>query len=318
MVVSPYFFRESTEMVDDLLSEVFDLVEVRGLVSGGFAVRGPWVSRAKIEGLKFIAMVSGRARLTTDGVDGPIELEPGDVAILNDRSWLRLEGGTGDGPLREVVPDAEFSSLRIAGFEDVVVGGHVDLNPAGRALLLQALPPVGHVRASAAGTANLRGSLHRLFDEVTGNRMGSAFAIRQHGQLLLLEVLRAYVDQAELPPGWLRLLTDERLHPVLTLMHAEPAKQWGLAELARAAAMSRTSFAERFRTVAGMPPLTYLNRWRMLLAQRALRHGDVRVGALATELGYASEGAFSTAFKREVGESPLRYRYRVRASTPVG
>ncbi|MDP4512040.1 helix-turn-helix domain-containing protein [Nonomuraea turcica] len=61
-----------------------------------------------------------------------------------------------------------------------------------------------------------------------------------------------------------------------------------------------------------VPPLTYLNRWRMLLAQRALRDGDVRVGSLAVELGYASESAFSTAFKREVGESPLRYRFRVR------
>ena len=76
--------------------------------------------------------------------------------------------------------------------------------------------------------------------------------------------------------------------------------------------MSRTSFAERFRTVAGVPPLTYLHRWRMLLAQRALRDGDARVGSLAFELGYASESAFSTAFKREVGVSPLRYRYRVR------
>ncbi|MEO3798197.1 AraC family transcriptional regulator [Nonomuraea sp. B10E15] len=80
----------------------------------------------------------------------------------------------------------------------------------------------------------------------------------------------------------------------------------------RAAAISRTSFAERFRTVSGVPPLTYLNRWRMLPARRALRDGDVRVGSPATELGYASESAFSTAFKRKVGESPLRYRRRVR------
>ncbi|HEX2297249.1 MAG TPA: AraC family transcriptional regulator, partial [Pseudonocardiaceae bacterium] len=182
----------------------------------------------------------------------------------------------------------------------------------------QALPPVGHVRASAAAATNLRGTLDRLFDEVTGSAMGRAFAIRQYGQLVLLEVLRAYVDQAELPRGWLRLLTDERLRPAVGLMHAEPGKSWGLEELARAAAMSRTSFAERFRSVAGVPPLTYLNRWRMLLARRALRDGDVRIGALAAELGYASESAFSTAFKREVGESPLRYRHRVRSeSVPV-
>jgi AraC-like DNA-binding protein len=308
-------------MVGDQLSEVFDLVEIRGLVSGGFAMHGRWVARTAIEDpLKLIAMVCGRARLTTDGVDGPIELESGDVAILNDRSWLELERCTGDGPRREITPEENFTRLDGAdrGTDDVVVGCRVDLNPAARALLLHTLPPVGHVRASAGAATNLRGTLDRLFDEASGNRMGSTFAIRQYGQLLLLDVLRAYVDQAELPPGWLRLLTDERLRPALGLMHAEPGKPWGLEELARAAAMSRTSFAERFRTVAGVPPLTYLNRWRMLLAQRALRDGDTRVGSLAADLGYSSESAFSTAFKREVGVSPLRYRYRVRDQQSAG
>jgi AraC-like DNA-binding protein len=317
MFDGPYYLRESTEVAGDQLSEVFDLVEVRGLLSGGFAVRGPWVSRASIEApLKFFAMVAGRARLTTDGVDELVELEPGDVAILNNRSWLHIEGGTGEGPRREIRPEADFPSTSLngadRGADDVLIGGRIDLNPAGDALLLQALPPLANVRASAASATNLRGSLYRLFEEVTGNRVGSAFAIRQHCQLLLLEVLRAYVEQAELPPGWLKVLTDERLRPALRLMHAEPGKSWGLEELARAAAMSRTSFAERFRTVAGTPPLTYLSRWRMLLAQRALRDSDVRVGSLAAELGYSSESAFSTAFKREVGQSPLRYRVRAR------
>jgi AraC-like DNA-binding protein len=314
--------RDRTDLVSDQLSEVFDLVEIRGLLSGGFGVRGPWVSRAVIENeLKFMAIVCGRARLTADGLDGPVELAPGDVVLLNDRSWLELRGGTGDGPPREITPEEYDPATRLNGVDwstdDVIIGGHIDLNPAGQALLLQALPPVAHVKAAAAPATNLRGTLHRLFDEVTGNRIGSAFAIRQYGQLLLLEVLRAYVEQAPLPSGWLRALTDERLRPALTLMHAEPGRPWRLDELAHAATMSRTSFAERFRVVAGMPPLTYLNRWRMLLAQRALRDGDARVGSLAADLGYASESAFSTAFKREVGESPLRYRHRVRAEPPV-
>lgn len=296
---------------------MFDLVEVRGLLTGGVAARGPWVSRGAIEDpLKFFAMVCGRARLSTDGIDSSVELEPGDVAILNNRSRLELQGGTGDGLRREIRPQPHFSATLLDGVDrgtdDVVIGGCVELSPAGRALLLQALPPVAHVRASAATASNLRGNLDRLFDEVACDRMGSAFAIRQYGQLLLLEVLRTYVEQAQLPSGWLRLLADDGLRPALTLMHAEPGKPWGLNELARATAMSRTSFAERFRTAAGMPPLTYLNRWRMLQAQRALRDGDARVGALASELGYASEGAFSNAFKRETGESPLRYRHRVR------
>jgi AraC-like DNA-binding protein len=132
---------------------------------------------------------------------------------------------------------------------------------------------------------------------------------------MVLEVLRAYIAQStELAPGWLRVLTDERRRPAIQLMHAESGKPWRLDELARGPAMSRISFAEPFRTVAGAPPLTYLNSWRMLLALRALRDGDTRVGSLAFEHGYTSESAFSNAFKREVGMSPMRYRASVRAA----
>lgn len=309
-------------MAGDQLSEVFELVDVRGVLSGGIAARGSWVARAPVQDpLKFFAMVRGRARLTTDGMDEPIELESGDVAILNNRTWLELQGGAGDGAPREVTPDPGVSPARFAevdpAIDDVVFGLCVDLNPTGRALLLQALPPVGHVRGSTATTAGLRDSLDRLLDEVTGDRIGAAFAIGHYGQLLLLQVLRAWLRQAELPSGWLRLLADEQLRPALSLMHAEPGKPWGLKELAQAAAMSRTTFAERFRTAAGTTPLNYLNRWRMLLAQRALRDRNIRVAPLAAELGYGSESAFSTAFKRGVGESPLHYRNRIRDGSRI-
>ncbi|MGC5567813.1 cupin domain-containing protein [Streptomyces sp. FR-108] len=303
-------------MTGDLLSEVFDVVEIRGLVSGGFTARGPWVARSAVnKPVKFIAMARGRAGLAADGIGAPLDLRPGDIAILNGRTWFELRGGTGEGPPREIEMPVGYSSFHEAAADpadpaDIVLGGHVELNPAGEALLLEALPAVGHVRASAAAAPRLCNSLDRILDEVTGNLMGSAFAIRQHGQLLLLDMLRAYADQAVLPPGRLRLLADEGLRPALDLMHAEPGRPWRLAELARAASMSRTTFAARFRLVAGIPPLTYLSRWRMLLAQRALREGDAPIASLASILGYASESAFSTAFKREVGEAPRRYRYR--------
>ncbi|HEX2286313.1 MAG TPA: AraC family transcriptional regulator [Mycobacterium sp.] len=305
-------------MVRDPLSDVFNLIEVRGLVSGGFSVRGDWISRFEIhDALKLVAMVCGRARLTTNGLRRPLQLEAGDVAILRGRQWMVLEGGPGNGPPEEFTMGESDLFVRVAGAEcsdaDTLIGGHVDVNAAGEALLVQALPAVGHVRASATEAPNVHAILNRLVDEVTGNRVGAAFAVQQHGQLLLLEVLRAYIAQtAELPPGWLRLLTDDRLRPAVQAMHAEPGKPWRLEDLARASAMSRTSFAERFRAVAGVPPLTYLNSWRMQLAQHALRDGDTRVGPLAYELGYTSESAFSNAFKREVGMSPLRYRASIR------
>lgn len=299
--------------MDDQLSAVFDLVGVRCVVSGGFAVRGPWVTRAAVEGVKFLAVLGGHASLTADDVDRPVALAPGDVALLNDRRVLTAQGGTGDGPRREVVPEADFDSARVLGADpdaDIVLGGHLDLSPTGHALLSQALPPLVRVAGSAPGADPLRASLYRLFDEVTSDRPGAAFAVRQHSQLVMLEILRGHLQQAEVPPGWLRLLTDPRLHLALRAMHENPGHPWGLRELARIAAMSRTSFAARFRAVGATTPLAYLHRWRMTLARRALREADTGVSELARELGYSSPSAFSTAFTREFGEPPLHYRRR--------
>ncbi|MFI5716345.1 AraC family transcriptional regulator [Nocardia sp. NPDC051750] len=304
-------------MMSDPLSDVLDLVEIQGVMSSGIGADGAWVARGPLvdHPLKFVAVARGSLRLTTDDGNEPLLVDTGEVAILNTRSWMEIRGGNGGEPAREIDVSSPGCALHEGG-TDVVFGGHIALNAIGRSLLLQALPPVGHVPATSA-TVPLRARLDQLLGEIAGHRIGSAFAVRQHAQLLVLEMLRVYLGQAELPPGRLRVLTDERLHPAVALMHAEPGRAWRLETLAQAAAMSRTAFATRFRAVAGMPPLTYLHRWRMLLAQQALRTGDDRVGALASTLGYASESAFSTAFKREIGESPLRYRKRVREE-PAG
>ena len=55
---------------------------------------------------------------------------------------------------------------------------------------------------------------------------------------------------------------------------------------------------------AGVGPLGYLTEWRMRLAERALRQSGTSVAKLAETLGYASESAFSHAFKRVTGRAP--------------
>lgn len=310
-------------MTHDRLSEVLDFLDVRSVVSGGFAVHGSWEARTDVDDeLKFFAMVKGRATLETDGVEAPVELGAGDVVVLNGRKWLVMWGGPGDGTPIQVRPPEDGSIIRFDGSaaeaDDIGLGGRVDLNTAGKELLLHSLPPVAHVRSSAAIAPRLRETVDRLFDEIVAKRAGSDFAIRQYGQLLLLDVLRAFMGESDVPTGWLRALADERLRPALDLIHTQPAKAWTLEDLSRASAMSRTSFTERFRDVAGTPPLSYLINWRMLLARRELLFADTRVRSLALWLGYSSESAFSTAFKRRVGESPLHYRSRARRDALAG
>tara|TARA_Y100000815_G_scaffold272684_1_gene302113 strand:+ start:1390 stop:1578 length:189 start_codon:yes stop_codon:yes gene_type:complete len=60
--------------------------------------------------------------------------------------------------------------------------------------------------------------------------------------------------------------------------------------------------------------MAYLTRWRMLRAERSLSRGDA-VGTVARSLGYESESAFSTAYKRVMGTTPRR-RARSTVLTP--
>jgi AraC-like DNA-binding protein len=78
--------------------------------------------------------------------------------------------------------------------------------------------------------------------------------------------------------------------------------------LAREVHVSRATLARRFAEVVGEPPLTYLARWRMHLAAQRLKYSTDTVGAIAREVGYASEYAFNRAFARHRGQPPGRYR----------
>jgi AraC-like DNA-binding protein len=93
-------------------------------------------------------------------------------------------------------------------------------------------------------------------------------------------------------------------------LHERAAHAWTLETLAEEVGLSRSAFADRFARLVGDPPIQYLTRWRMQLAARLLTDGSAKVGAVALEVGYDSEAAFSRAFKKETGLSPMAWRRR--------
>jgi AraC-like DNA-binding protein len=128
-------------------------------------------------------------------------------------------------------------------------------------------------------------------------------------ELVLIEVLRLHLATAPAADhGFLAALHDPVLAPALAQLHREPERHWTVADLASAAAVSRSLLDERFRDVLGRSPIKYLTEWRMHLAEELLATTEMGVVAVARRIGYDSEEAFSRAFKRAHGRSPSHWR----------
>jgi AraC-like DNA-binding protein len=305
----------------DPFSDILKLANAKSVVSGGFTVGGAWsISFPPPTVIKLFGVMRGFCWLQIDGEAAPVRIEQGDIFMLSSPRPFTLASDMTIEPAaaRTLFANHGGRIVKVSESDETfVIGGHVHLDAASGGLLADVLPPLLHVRADSSQATTLQWLMQQLVTERSTELPGAAVASTQLAQLVFIQFLRAYISETtSLPAGWLRALGDARLAPALRLMHGDPSRSWQLEELAKAVAMSRTTFAARFKTAAGVPPLTYLSNWRMRIAERTLRDGNTPVSTLALSLGYTSESAFSNAFKRIIGMAPRRYRDAARASLP--
>jgi len=312
MLVRLHFLCDSPVVEVDPFSDVFRLINAQTVVSGGFTAGGSWAIRFPTpDKIKFCAIVKGRCWVQVDDAE-PERAEAGDILLLSSQRSFVLASDIGVPPVDATglfVGEGGNRSARLGTGDDFAqLGGHVRLDPGSGRMLEDVIPPWIHVRASSAQAGILHWLLEQLVAERSAKRPGNGVVSSQLAQLMLVQILRAHWAEAPFPPGWLKALGDPGLARVLSLMHGDPGRRWQLEELAAAAAMSRSVFAARFKSAAGVPPMTYLQNWRIRLAEQALRDQDTHIAALAPTLGYTSESAFTHAFKRISGMAPKRYR----------
>ena len=152
--------------------------------------------------------------------------------------------------------------------------------------------------------------------EAEHERMGKIAVINHWASIMMIECLRVYIESLpEATENWLKAMKDPFLTKALVAMHEMPSENWTINKLAEVAGMSRSSFAQRFKEVVGIPPLTYLMDYRLRLAARYLRLQQNSISRISGLVGYASDSTFSQAFKRVYGISPKAYRQQYQQQT---
>ncbi|WP_285474804.1 AraC family transcriptional regulator [Actinoplanes sp. NBRC 101535] len=302
----------------DVLSDVLAISGVRGSAGARIGACGSWgVAWSADQDAALYAVTAGTAYLTPDGEPERL-LTPGDVVLLptgvphvlssepgvevhacDTRAALqaRRDGGLlrfGDGEAHTQILGAGYS-------HDAVTSVPV----------LTLLPDVIHIRASAADP-DLADTVRLLGRELARPRAATAVLLDRLVDVLLIQVLRAWLDSGTSPDiSWWGVLRDPLLHQAVTRIHEEPARDWTTASLAREAAVSASTLNRRFLAATGETPGAYLTRWRMTLAAKHLRDTDATLEAVAEKVGYTSVYAFSRAFRRERHLPPARFRKSV-------
>ncbi|WP_332742680.1 AraC family transcriptional regulator [Hydrogenophaga sp.] len=292
----------------DPLAEVIALLRPRAVFSKVISGAGAWAVRYSAFGQpSFCTMLEGQCVLSVKKEE-PVTLEAGDFVLMPATPGFVLSSREPAVPVfldpkKTQGTTGELRHGRRKGPPDVrMLGGYFEFDSPDAALLVSLLPVLLHVR----GIERLPILVKLVREESLEARPGRELVLGRLVEVLLIEALRATTGDSA-PPGLLRGLADTRVAVGLRLMHGAPAHTWTVDALAREAALSRSTFFERFSRAVGLPPMEYLLAWRMALAKDMLSRSGVAIAEVAERVGYSSASTFSTAFSRHVGQPPGRY-----------
>ncbi|MDU5473369.1 MULTISPECIES: AraC family transcriptional regulator [unclassified Pantoea] len=292
----------------DPLAEIVSLLQPQAAFSKRVCANGRWRVERNETGQPFYCLLlEGCSQLTMKG-NPPIILEPGDFVLIPaalEFSMSSIEPPAADAPdtLPQMLAPGEFwigDPEQSAEVQTLIGYCHFDAPDAG--LIVSLLPQLIHVR----GESRLTLLVQLVMDECRAQRSARDIVLERLLELLLIEALRS-IALGSAYPGVMSGLADERVAAAIRAIHARPEHSWTGAELAKAAALSRSAFFVRFRETVGLAPMDYLLTWRMALAKKLLRDKNMAVFEVAERVGYRSASAFSVAFTRYTGIAPVKY-----------
>lgn len=281
-----------SELLDDLLTTMSIRARIvfRGMACESWGIGGVAGGR-----LGFHFVLDGQCWARVPICAAPVKLGAGALLLHRPNVSQLLSDFQ---HAKVVAPPARIESLSYTP-----TGAHVALlcgffDGAGMySPLIEALPPY----LLWTELAQLPASLSRITQALIGcaydTSRGGEQVLARLCETLLLMILREPTVLPRERIGALRARCNPALRRAVDSIHAQPARRWTLSDLARRAGLSRSTFAERFTAAAGIPAMTYLRRYRLVIAEKRISEGQTFEQA-AREVGFDSIAAFRRARQR--------------------
>ncbi len=299
----------------DALSALAPLLRVRPELQSLCRFEAPWASPHKREAqgwAPFHMVTAGTCVLDVGGALHP--LAAGDLVLLPHGDPHVVRAATaGDGRHAAPVRVEMTSVIAIKSNSDhpdvELICGRLAFEQPHDNLVRIALPQVIRVStADGAAVARLHALLIAIRDELDGAGPGARSITCDLASALLVMMLRVHFQREAASDGILALLGHRQTARAIVAMMEAPARAWTLDALAAAAGVSRATLVREFRRLAKATPFEVLAEVRLGLARQALAATEQPLADIAYEAGYASQAAFSRAFKRRFDCSPSAWR----------
>ncbi len=178
-------------------------------------------------------------------------------------------------------------------------------------LLDEILVRVGDVRSDLGracvvpANASLILAMEQIWREFSGRSNARALVLRGLSASLLGWVARAIVEHE---PGHANLRDSDFVQRFRRLIGAHFLEHWGVADYARALAVSPTHLSRLTRSATGGSALRLIEARTMREARRHLAYTNLSVATVAYAMGYADPAYFTRVFTRDAGLSPRAFR----------
>ncbi|NTX66802.1 AraC family transcriptional regulator [Myxococcus sp. CA051A] len=301
---------------DDALTSLLSTVRLRASVFGASELAAPWgVSTEGLGAYVCYVIPEGSAVLAVRGTRRALPLLAGGVALVRAGMAHELKDSlkTRAEPFERLRARSKSATSFFrgggTGARTQVICGTLEVDEIDRALFDTALPPVVSLKHEELSGAT-RHLVAALTSEAIDRKPGASLVLTRLAELLFVQVVRACIGLDVRTASWLRGVGHPAITKALAAIHRAPGEAWTLERLAEEAMMSRSTFAETFHDIVGETPFAYLTSWRMRAAAQLLASSDQSLKVIASTVGYASDEAFSRAFRAWAGMPPGAYRGR--------